>query len=207
VTHPASDLTQVAPHIFLWQQYDPAVKADLSATALETETGTYLIDPIPLSPEDLLTSRLCRPPIGILVTNINHVRATNAFASTFSIPVYANKELCGSLDFPSANWITDGEPLAAGLTAISIEGGPPGETALYHQDDGGTVVVGDSIINFGPYGLSLLPRKYCEDFKRMQRSLRTLLDYRFERVLFAHGTPIVSGGFARLERLLGACSG
>ena len=39
----------------------------------------------------------------------------------------------------------------------------------------------------------------------MRQSLEKLLDYSFERILFAHGTPILSGGRARVEQLLAGC--
>jgi hypothetical protein len=38
----------------------------------------------------------------------------------------------------------------------------------------------------------------------MRRSLRQLLTYRAERILFAHGTPILTGAHARLQQLLDA---
>jgi len=199
--HP-HDLTQVTPHIFVWQHYDPDVKADLFSTALQADTGIYFIDPIPLTPAELVDPHLSRSPAGIFVTNVNHLRASTALAAAFSIPIYANEELSGTPNFPMAHWVGDGESFSPGLTAISIPGGPAGETAVYHRDNGGTIVIGDAIINFEPYGFSLPPAKYCLNFKRMQKSLRKLLDYRFQRVLFAHGTPIVSDGFLRLERLL-----
>ena len=65
------------------------------------------------------------------------------------------------------------------------------------------MVVGDALINFEPYGFGLLPAKYCRDFKRMRQALTKLLDYSFERILFAHGTPILAGARERLEKLLG----
>ena len=204
VIQPIPDLTQITSHVLVWQQYDPALKADVSSSALETDTGTFLIDPIPL-PSDGLLRHLATSATGIFVTNVNHLRATLELANAFSIPIYANKGLSGIPDFPKANWVTDGEIFVPGLTAIEIEGGPAGETALHHQENGGTIVMGDALIDFEPHGFGLLPPKYCLNFKRMQRSLRKLLDYRFERILFAHGTPIVSDGFARLDRLLRDC--
>ena len=74
--------------------------------------------------------------------------------------------------------------------------------ALHYDDDGGTMVVGDALINFEPHGFALLPAKYCPNSKLMRRSLAKLLDYSFERMLFAHGTPILSGARASLEQLL-----
>ena len=89
-----------------------------------------------------------------------------------------------------------------GLTAVAIDGGPAGEMALHCEDNGGTMVLGDALINFEPHGFGLLPAKYCLDPNLMRRSLRKLLDYAFERMLFAHGTPILSGARTRVEQLL-----
>jgi glyoxylase-like metal-dependent hydrolase (beta-lactamase superfamily II) len=66
--------------------------------------------------------------------------------------------------------------------------------------------VGDALINFEPHGFTLLPAKYCSNQKQLLRSLRKLLDYKAERILFAHGTPVLSGAGERLRGLLDAPS-
>ena len=83
-----------------------------------------------------------------------------------------------------------------------IDGGPLGEMALHYVEDGGTMIIGDALINFDPYGFEFLPAKYCRNAKLMRRSLRKLLDFSFDRMLFAHGTPILSDARTRLEQLL-----
>lgn len=201
----APELEQVSPAIFVWQAYDSKVKADLFSTALETDAGTYVVDPIPLAPEGLLTLQAHHPKTaGIFVTNANHARAATEFARTFSVPLYVHDELRGSPDFLQATGVQDGEVIADGLTAVALDGGAAGEMALHHNDNRGTMVVGDALINFEPHGFALLPAKYCLDPKRLRQSLGKLLDYAFERMLFAHGTPILSGARPRLERLLAA---
>jgi glyoxylase-like metal-dependent hydrolase (beta-lactamase superfamily II) len=74
--------------------------------------------------------------------------------------------------------------------------------ALHHAANGGTMVLGDALINFEPHGFGFLPAKYCLNARMMRRSLRKLLDYAFDRMFFAHGTPILSGARARVEQLL-----
>jgi hypothetical protein len=49
----------------------------------------------------------------------------------------------------------------------------------------------------------MLPAKYCEDANLLRQSLAKLLNYAFERMLFAHGTPILGRARAHLEELLG----
>ena len=66
----------------------------------------------------------------------------------------------------------------------------------------GTLIFGDALINMGSNGFSFLPNKYCFNPKLMRRSLRKVLDYPCERILFAHGTPILSQAKSRLTNLL-----
>jgi glyoxylase-like metal-dependent hydrolase (beta-lactamase superfamily II) len=198
----APEINHVAPGIFVWQVYDPAVKADLFSTALETRTGTYLVDPVGLETKAMQTLEE-RPKIaGIVVTNENHERAARRFAERFSVPVYLHSALSKAVTLQRTIELQDKEEIEPGLMAVALDGAPAGEIALHYEADGGTLIVGDALINFEPHGFALLPAKYCRDFKLMRRSLPRLLDYAFERMLFAHGTPILSGAHARLERLL-----
>jgi glyoxylase-like metal-dependent hydrolase (beta-lactamase superfamily II) len=184
----ASELEPVAPGLSLWRVYDPAVKAELYSTALSVAECTYLVDPVPLTPAALLQLSTKSTVAGIVVTNENHHRAAADFAEKFDAPVY----LDGSKPFPP------------GLTAVPIEGAVPGEIAVHSEAAGGVLIVGDALINVEPYGFTFLPAKYCSNVKVMRRSLPKLLDYSFERILFAHGTPILAGARRRLKQLLEA---
>ncbi|MDP9004718.1 MAG: hypothetical protein M3N12_08000 [Verrucomicrobiota bacterium] len=198
----AQEVEPVVPGVFLWQVYDGTVKADLFSTGLETAAGTYLLDPIPLATGALEGLGRRKKVAGIFVTNANHVRASGEFAKVFGVPIFTHAQLAGGGDFPNSTAVKEGGALAQGLTWIAIEGGPDGEMAVHDDNNGGTLVLGDALINFEPHGFGLLPPKYCQDPKRMRRSLRKLLEYSFERMLFAHGTPILSGARVRLEHLL-----
>jgi len=178
----AVELEQVAPGLFLWRAYDPSIKTELFSTGLSTSSGFFMIDPIPLASAEAKT---LGDVAGIIVTNDNHDRAARDFAERFGVPIYS-----------AASPL-----LPADLAAIPIEGAAPGEIAI-HSEVTGVMVVGDALINFDPYGFTFLPAKYCTNPKLMRRSLVKLLAYSFERMLFAHGTPIQSGARKRLEALL-----
>ena len=107
-----------------------------------------------------------------------------------------------ALGLGAINEVEDGSELARDVTVVSIDGAAPGEIALWSGVDGGTVVIGDALINFGAHGFTFLPGKYCSNARLLRKSLRKLLDYRFECLLFAHGLPILSHGRSRLEQLL-----
>jgi glyoxylase-like metal-dependent hydrolase (beta-lactamase superfamily II) len=113
--------------------------------------------------------------------------------------MFAPREL--SADLPDSYALDDALKLDQ-LRVMRIEGAVDGEFALYHPDDGGTLIAGDALINFDPYGFTLLPRKYCRNQKQMIRSLRKLLELDFSRIFFAHGNPILTRAHQRLESLL-----
>ena len=198
----ANEINQVAAGLSIWQVYDPTVKADLFSTALETPGGTHLIDPVDLNGAALETLQAHPKIARIIVTNENHERAAPHFAARFSAPIYVHEVLGGAGAFQEAIKLQDKGSIEPGLTALAIDGAPAGEIALHYEANGGTMVVGDALINFEPYGFGLLPAKYCRDSKRMRQALPKLLDYSFERMLFAHGTPILSGARTKLEELL-----
>lgn len=198
----AQELEQVAPGLFIWQAYDRTVKADLFSTGIEIPAGTFLVDPIPL-PSNCLELPLFRSKMaGIVVTNDNHWRATSDFAASFSVPVYVHPTLLHSAGAIATSALGPNSHISPGLSAIEIKGAPVGEIALHYGAAGGTIIMGDALINFEPHGFELLPAKYCTDFKLMRRSLPKLLEYPFERILFAHGTPILSNAQERLAALL-----
>ena len=200
---PVSDFDRIASNIAIWHDYDPVVKAECCSTSLTTSEGMYLIDPIPLEKEALDELIDSNPVAGIIVTNSNHYRMSAQFAEQFSAPIFARCETFPDKAAQQFRSVADGDEICNGLRVIGIEGAAAGEIALYYLPDGGTLIVGDALINSEPYGFAFLPGKYCSNEKEMRRSLQKLLDYKAERILFAHGTPILSGASERLRGLLG----
>ena len=98
--------------------------------------------------------------------------------------------------------IAGGSKICPELEVIAIEGAVAGEIALYDPLKGGTLIVGDALINFDPQGLAVLPGKYCRNERQLRQSLWERLTRPVERILFAHGIPILSEATARLRLLL-----
>jgi glyoxylase-like metal-dependent hydrolase (beta-lactamase superfamily II) len=201
---PVSDFDRIASNIAIWHDYDPGVKAELYSTSLSTSEGMYLIDPIPLEKEALDELVGSDRLAGIVVTNSNHCRASARFVEKFAVPVFACCELFPDKTAQQFRSVADGDEICNGLRVIGIEGAAAGEMILHYASNSGTLIVGDALINFEPHGFTFLPAKYCSNEKEMRRSLQKLLDYRAERILFAHGTPILSGAIDRLRCLLGS---
>ena len=136
------------------------------------------------------------------MTNGNHHRASAQFAEDFAVPIVAHPDSFPDKQPKRLRKVADGDEICAGLQVIGIEGAADGEITLHYTPNGGTLIVGDALINFEPYGFTFLPAKYCSNQKQMRRSLRRLLNYKAERMLFAHGTPILCRASERLRGLL-----
>lgn len=200
---PAPEFHPLAPDLFLWQAYDPKVKAELFSSALLTQTGLLVVDPIPLAHAVWTQLQQAGPLAGLIVTNNNHWRASAELSAQFALPLFAHPDTFPKERTSRFNPVAHGSRILDDLEVVEIAGAVPGEIALYTASGGGTLVMGDALINFEPYGFTFLPAKYCSDEKEMRHSLRQLLDYKTERMLFAHGTPILNKAGARLAALLG----
>jgi glyoxylase-like metal-dependent hydrolase (beta-lactamase superfamily II) len=197
----AEELTQLTPSLFVWQSYDSAVKADLFSTALVTPAGVFIVDPILLERSQLDRLHECGRIVGLIVTNANHHRAASWYSREFSVAIFAAADVFPNKKPERFAEIEGGEKIEDEFEVRQIDGAVAGEVALYHGRDGGVLIVGDALINFEPYGFAFLPPKYCRDQDEMRRSLRKLLDWQAERILFAHGIPLLSDATERLRQL------
>jgi glyoxylase-like metal-dependent hydrolase (beta-lactamase superfamily II) len=197
----APEFARLRPGLWTWHVFNHSVKAELFSTALAADRRIYIVDPIPLAEPDFGELNQAGEIAGVIVTNANHQRFALEYSDRFSVPVFAHPDALTAIK-PTRSGRFSAVTLQADLEVIEIEGAVLGEIALYHSAKGGTLIVGDALINFDPYGFTFLPRKYCLDQKQMRRSLGKLLSLSIDRMLFAHGTPILSKAADHLRDLL-----
>ena len=178
----ATELHHISSSLLIWHAFDRAAKTELFSTAIITHAGTIVIDPIALT--DLAEQELNkRGPIeSIILTNANHLRAAISFHERHAAPIFAATEL--SKEVPDAQAVNNATAIHS-LRIIGLDGAARGELAVHDPRDGGSVIIGD-----------------CLNQKVMIRSLHRLLDLEFQRLLFAHGTPITERAPERLQSLL-----
>ncbi len=159
---------------------------------------------------------------------VRHVIAPNAFhhlyaqpaldrwpdARSWAAPALAKKRKDLRID---ARFDEDAAlPFARELEPLTIRGCKLGETVLLHRRTG-TIVSSDLTENFsysdhlptrlylkasgvyGKPGWSRLLRWLYDDRKAARQSVERLLRWDFDRVVLAHGEPIVTGGRAAIE--------
>ena len=89
----------------------------------------------------------------------------------------------------------------AGRSGLPTSGGFPAG-GLTAPAGGGIVLVGDTLLNQGDNGLTLLPEAYIEDRKQALKSLQLLLELDFKTITFAHGNPIVGDAKSEITKFL-----
>ncbi len=201
MTKPADEFQSISDTLYHWSAYDPSVKCDLSCTALKLERGFVVIDPVPLA-EPVWDSLIAQAPLrAILLTNGNHIRATEQLCKKHKVPLVTAPDTRRELEGMKADVILLPTELLYGIAAIPIPGATLGETAFY--SDTGVMVIGDAVINTSTEkGLELLPDKYCVDAKQNRESLKKLLNFNFHTLTFAHGLPLTNHAKDKLGALL-----
>ena len=141
-------------------------------------------------------------PIAIFLTNAHHDRDADWFRKKYEIQVYAHEKAQADCDTKIDVLLMDGERLPGGVKAVHLPGSSASETAYYVKSGGGIVLVGDTLLNQGDDGLTLLSETYIEDKKQALKSLQRLLALDFKIITFAHGKAIVGNAKSEITNFL-----
>jgi hypothetical protein len=195
----AAEFQRVTPALFHWQAFEPAVKCDLSASAVVTPQGTVFIDPFPLAESAMAELIATAPPLAILLTSGNHERAAGDFRRRLRVPICATAAAAAAMSITVDRTLENGDAAPGGLQVVGIPSAGPGEVAFIGH---GVACIGDAVIHLESHGFALLPPKYCAAPALLPNDLRKLLSYDFHILTFAHGSPLLECARQRLESLL-----
>ncbi|HUJ72948.1 MAG TPA: hypothetical protein VLZ30_11945 [Verrucomicrobiae bacterium] len=199
---PSMELRAVSRNLYGWASFHPQWKVDFNSYALRTTEGVVFVDPLKPGPDIIKKLEALGEPIGVLLTNAHHDRDADWFRKQYEIQVYAHEKAKADCDTKIDVLLMDGERLPGGAKAVYMPGSSAGETAFYSKSGGGIVLMGDTLMNQGGKGLTLLPEPYIEDKKEALKSLQKLLDLNFKIITFAHGSPIVTNARNEIARFL-----
>lgn len=181
--------------VYCWKGYEEEIQSDLSATAIVHRGQLVFIDPIPLAEEAMSQLVAAAAPRCILLSNVNHQRASLEFKELLQIPIFA-PESCRTILEADEYFQPEQAPLA-GIEVVALPGFAPGETAFLFDQT--VLVLGDAMQNHSPEGLRMLREQYCEDPHLAMASLGRIAQLAdFEVVCFGHGMPIEEDGKGRL---------
>lgn len=191
------------PDLWCWSQFDRARNLDFHSYAWIRQGGNVVVDPVPLSDHDCGHLRELGGVEHVVVTNSDHLRATDALVQAFGADVVAPKAELGRIEAPVARWLEDGDEVVPGLRAVALNGSKtPGELALVLEPD--TLITGDLVRSFAAGRLHLLPDAKLCDKQAALASLSSLVEQvpGLEAVLVGDGWPVFRDGKALLTELL-----
>ena len=196
--------------LWCWSVFDEDRNLDFHSFLWVREQGNVVIDPLPLTPHDREHLQSLGGVATILVTNSDHVRATNALASEgvrvlgplgeAGGPVFCERGADG--DCACDGFLKEGDEPIPGLQVHAMEGSKTrGELAMVL--DGTTLICGDLVRAHEGGRLCLLPDAKLSDKEAAVASVARLAAIdTIEAVLTSDGWPVFRDGHAILQELM-----
>jgi hypothetical protein len=199
VTCSLARVNEILPGVLHWTAFRETIGQPVQSYYLVEARA--LVDP--MLPEGGVEAFADRPaPERILLTNRHHYRASDPLREAFGCPVLCHE--AGLHEFeggPDVDGFSFGDEVAPGVIAREVAAICPEETAL-HAAGPGAMCFADGLIRYGGE-LGFVPDDLLgddpEEVKRgLRAAFRGLLQHDFDRLLVAHGDPLVGGGKAAL---------
>lgn len=193
-------IEEIAPGLRRWTAYHQDWQEDVGSLALETRDGLVLIDPLD-PPREL------RRPDHVLLTVFWHGRSTKELKAK---RVWAQRRSAQPLRNRGVNVthpFSAGDELPGGVRAFQTA---RANEVVFWLPDQRSVAVGDALLGAGAKPrptndrLRLCPERWLgkATHAELRASLRPLLELPVQRVLVAHGMPVLRAGKRELEQVL-----
>ena len=197
-------MKEILPGVWSWSVFNHERGINFNGHMVVNQDGCVLIDPPPMTDQDLDQAGSMGPPTAIVVTNRHHTRDAMTPAGRYQARVIMH-ELDATL-IPAAvrlgGVFRGGDTLPGGLLVITlIAQKSPGEAALL-LPRANAIILGDALIGNPPGRLNLLPADKFADVERAREGLKRLLDFPFDAVLVGDGQSIPAGGREAVSQCL-----
>lgn len=197
-------MKEIAPGLWHWTARHDHIGADVSSYYLLGER--VLIDPmIPVEGLDWFEER--GRPEHLVLSNRHHDRDAWKLRKAFDCTVHCIRNGLHELDGRGPVSPFDfGDELPGGIIVHEVDAICPDETAL-HIPAHSALACADGVVRWGGDELSFVPDFLMDDPEDTKLALREayrgLLELDFERLLLAHGAPVIGGGKAALREFVG----
>lgn len=197
-----SPMQEIVSDILTWAWFSEPHRYNFNGFFLRHAAGNICIDPV--EPTDEVLDELARRGVSrILLTNRNHVRASNRIRARTGARTAIHPNDAAHARGQGAELDDDlriGEKCGP-LVVVGTPGKSPGEVAL-HWPERRILVVGDCIIGNPPGRCGLLRESVMDDPLLLRQSVRNLLVLDFDTLLVGDGMPILHGAKERLKELV-----
>jgi hypothetical protein len=191
------------PDLYCWSEFNTERNIDFHSIAWMRSAGNILIDPLPLSAHDLAHLQSLGGASWIVITNSDHIRATQEIAKITGAQIAAPQGEQDTFPISIDRWLSDGDSIVPGLQAIALHGSKtPGELALLLEST--TLITGDLVRAHRAGSLMLLPEAKLFDRDLALDSVRRLAKLsQVDTVLVGDGWHVFHDGQVRLQELCG----
>ena len=196
-------MKQLLPGIWQWSWFSEDKKLDFNGLFLSVGEHRILVDPPPMTAQDVAQVRAGGAIDYILITNRDHEREATSFQKQFNCQVWLPEADAPLMTVKADKTYKDGELLAGGIWAIHLKDQKsPGECAFFIQQGKGILIVGDALIGKPPGSVAMLPDDRFADPVKARAGLKRLLKYNFDTLLVGDGVSIMTGAKPVVEKFL-----
>ena len=195
----AESIQPILPGVFRWKIFSAEHKVELCSHAVVVSGRIICFDPVPLANEPFYELSRQGVPNAIVLTNENHERDCAVWRERWRVPIRA--DAAAALTIAGVQRFERDQSHWQDWQLHRLVGGAEGELALRLSRDS-LVICGDAIVNLPSRQLELLPDKYCRDPALLRGSLRELVGQPFNRLVMAHGSPVLENASSRVAALL-----
>lgn len=168
-----------------------------------------LVDPLPLSPEEMREVEAIGTPTHILLTNNYHLREAAAFRQRWGCEIRLHESGLKDAEERTDKPLQDRDALWDVIEVIHIpDVSFADEVSFLVKGEGGTLIVGDVLCGGRkdrgvPDGSPWVNGpEYFPDLQRARRALHKLREHSFDKLCFAHGSPITQAAKEKLDELI-----
>ncbi len=208
-------LKQISANVLSWSELHGAARNEpyywySYLIPVPNRNILVLIDPLPLSNEEMLEFEQFGTPTHILLTNNYHLREAAAFRQRWGCEIRLHENGLKDAEARVDKQLQDGDVLWDMIEVIHIpDVSFADEVSFFVRGEGGTLIVGDALCGGRkdrgvPDGsLWVNGPEYFPDLQAARRGLSKLKAYTFERLCFAHGSPIMQRAKEKFDHLIG----
>lgn len=195
-------LKQISSNVYMWSEVHGAARNEpyiWNSYLIQVKDRGILIlvDPLPLSDEEMREVEEIGAPTHIILTCNWHLRESQVFKQKWGCEVRLHEDGLMDSEVPVDGTLQDRDLLWDLIQVIHVpDVGWAEEVVFLVKGDGNTMIVGDLLCGGRkdrgvPDGeLWIHGPEYSLELEEARKSLRKLSEYSFEKLCFGHGTPI-----------------
>ncbi len=201
--------------VYYWTERhgSPETIYDWNSYAIRIDRANVLalVDPLPLTVGEIRQIERIRVPTHILLTCNWHLREAEIFRQRWDCKIYLNTLGSAEVETTIDGTFQDRDRLWDAIEAIHIpHAGWTEETAFLVEQANGLLIVGDAVcggradigVPEGEIGIFTNQIEHIPDRQKARNSLVDLMEYPFDAICFAHGSPILYQAKAALQRFI-----